>query len=112
MNTRKWIKHAKFHFFVFLTACSLSTLLFLLHRMTDFRLLFRIGDFIVYLWLLNPLPVLTALIGLFRYLTDRKRPEERALIGKKWLALPAVLICTPLLWLISGCLVVALTGGV
>jgi hypothetical protein len=63
------------------------------------------------LWAINPLPLIYALKGLLCYRLERKKEDNRTIIGTKWMQLPAILFGSFILYFIGACIMVSLTGG-
>ena len=112
MKTMKWLKisavlHALFAFF-----CLSSTLCFVIFRETDEWTWFAIGGILMYGWIVNPTGPITLIVGLKRFLSERRIPEYRKLIGKRWLWFGAGFVFDLLLYLAAIMAMVVLTGGV
>ena len=112
MKTMKWLKTAAVLQAVYVFSCVSSTVCFALFRWLDMRILFDIANVLVYGWIASPIGPLTLIVGLVLFLVERGNPEQRQRIGKKWLWFPAMFVLDLLLWVVSGVLMVALTGGV
>ena len=111
MNTLKWIRKCKKHFLIFALACAVSNSGFYLNYVMPKDLFFGIGLYSMLLWAVNPLPLIYSVKGLLHYCRDRKDEDYRTIIGKKWLALPAILLISVILYYLSAGIMVALTGG-
>ncbi len=111
METLKIHKKAQFHFLVFACACLISNLGFFLNHIMPRNLYFGIGLYSMLLWAVNPLPLIYSVKGLLHYFKDRKDEDSRTIVGKHWLALPAILLGSVILYFFSAGIMVTLTGG-
>jgi hypothetical protein len=73
---------------------------------------FRIGVLSVYGWMVNPMGLLYCVMGLKAYLAERRTPEDRQMIGAKWIMILFWPILTTAMWFLDGMLFVKFTGGV
>ena len=112
MRTLKWLKTAAVLQAVFVFSCVSSNVCFALYRRLDMRVFFNIATVLLYGWMVNPTGPLTLIVGLNRFLSERRNPEYREQIGKKWLWFPAWFVFDLLLYLAAIMAMVALTGGV
>ena len=112
MNTLRWIQRCKKNFSIFVAACILSNIGFLLSNIRSNHLFFGIGIYCMLFWMFNPLPLFCAITGLRHYLTERKDSKNAATIGRQWLFLPVILFVSTVLYVFSATIMVMLTGGV
>ena len=111
MATLKIHKKAQFHFLVFACACLFSNLGFFLNHIMPRNLYFGIGLYSMLLWAINPLPLIYSVKGLLHYFKDRKDQDNRTIVGRNWLALPAIILGSVILYFFSAGIMVTLTGG-
>ena len=112
MKNENCLRWTIIHFAIFLTFVLLSSLSLLLYRFTLSELGFGFGRILMYGWMLNPLPICFAVIGLGRYLLTRKEKGVRSAVGRRWLIYPVVMIGSVFLWCVFAGIHVACTGGV
>jgi hypothetical protein len=62
-------------------------------------------------WMINPFPMHSCFQCLKIYWTERKNPEQKQHIGKKWVWALVWPIITTALWLCGGGMFVVMTGG-
>jgi hypothetical protein len=105
------VKKAKLHIIIFTCACIISNIGFFLNYIMPKDIFFGIGLYSMLLWAINPLPLIYSVKGLLHYYKDRKDEDNRTIIGRKWMLLPAILIVSIALYCISACVMVSLTGG-
>ena len=111
METLKMYKKARLHFLVFACGCVISNFGFFLNRIMPRNLYLGIGLYSMLLWSVNPLPLLFSVKGLLHYCKNRKDEDTRTIVGKKWIALPAILLASVILYCLSAEIMVTLTGG-
>ena len=97
---------------IFCLFCIASLTCFAIYRWYDIDLLFYIGGLLVYGWMINPISIISFVICLFCFLPERKDPEARQIMGKKWIWVFIWPVITTLVWLFGGVVFVSLTGGV
>lgn len=112
MKTVKAIKITSILQVLYCLVCAFHIACLAINYYFDLRVFFRIADFILPLWALNPIGFLVFPICLILFLVERRSPEARQAIGKKWIWIfvwPVILL---VVYLTTGILSVALTGGV
>ena len=71
-----------------------------------------IGGIPLLCWIINPVGIISFIVCLILFLVERKKQEAKQVLGKKWIWIfiwPAI---TTVLYFISICLLVEITGGV
>lgn len=66
----------------------------------------------MFVWIANPVAIISFCICLSTYLEERKQPNVKEKIGKKWMWIFAWPLITTVFYLVSSGLFVVLTGGV
>ena len=66
----------------------------------------------MYGWIMNPIGLLSSVIGLFIFFSEKSAAENRNIIQKKWIWFIVFFIIDILLYLTAGALTVVFTGGV
>ena len=112
MKTLRNLKIAFVFNGIFCLSCILSTTCFAVARYFDSRLFFDIGNIFIYGWIINPIGIISFLFCLVPFLRERKAPEDRQAMGKKWIWIFLWPIITTLMYFAAGMLTVAFTGGV
>ena len=112
MKTLKALKITSILNGIFCFFCVASTVCFAITRYCDSNLFFSIGNILIYGWMINPIGIISFVICLPLFLTERKDQESKNAMGKKWIWVFVWPIITTLLYLVSGILTVAFTGGV
>ena len=65
-----------------------------------------------YGWIINPIGILTIVLGLSFYFSERNQEGAKKIIGKKWGWFILLFIIDTLLYITCAVLMVVLTGGV
>ena len=112
MKTLKALKTATIWNCVFCFSCVLSIIYFGINDYYDVGVLFRIGDIAVCGWMVNPFAIISCLRCLKVYLAERKNPDYKQKIGKKWVWVLVFPVITTALWILGFLLFVRFTGGV
>lgn len=112
MKTLKALKVTSILNGIFCFFCVASTVCFAINRFFDIRAFFSIGNILIYSWIINPIGIVSFIICLSLFLTERKKQEAKKAMEKKWILMFAWPIITTLLYLIAGGLTVAFTGGI
>lgn len=111
MKTLKALTISSTVHIAFCLCCIASTVCFALGNHLETDILF--GIVILFLgWIINPFGIVSFIINLTIFLIERKQPEHRSLIGKKWIWIFVLPVVTTTLWLASVVLFVQFTGGV
>ena len=105
MKTLKFLKISAALQTVFYLFCAVSNLCLYLWYI-------KLGMAFTSFWILNPIGPVCLIIGIILFLIERKKPQARALIGRKWLWIPGLFFMTLFVYVISGMIHVFLTGGV
>ena len=112
MKTIKWLKISAVlqAFFVFF--CLSSSVCFAINRYLDIPIFFSLGNFLIYGWIINPIGLITLVVGLILYFSEKSVIENRTKIGRKWIWFVLFFVFDLLLYLTSAVLTVVFTGGV
>lgn len=78
----------------------------------DFDVFFSLGNILVYGWIINPIGLISVVVGLMLFFSEKGVDENRQIIGKKWIWFILFFVIDILLYLTAGVLTVAFTGGV
>ena len=76
------------------------------------RTAFDTANILVYGWIANPVAPISFVICFVLFLIERKRPESRSLIGRKWIWIFVWPIITTRFYFAALILLVEFTGGV
>ena len=117
MKTIKALKITSVLQIIFCIFCIASTVCFAISHYQciagdNWRTSFDIANILIYGWVVNPVAPVSFIICLVLFLAERKQPENRQLIGRKWIWIfiwPAI---TTLFYFAAGILAVVFTGGV
>ena len=63
-------------------------------------------------WIINPIGLITLIVGLILYFSEKSVPDNQIKIGFKWIWFVMFFIIDLLLYLTSAVLSVVFTGGV
>ena len=112
MKTLKALKITSIFNGIFCFFCIASTVCFAINRYFDIRAFFSVGMFLTYGWIINPIGIVSFIICLILFLTERKSPEAKQVIGMKCIWFFIWPIVTTVFYITAGGLMVVLTGGV
>ena len=112
MKTLKALKTATIWNCIFCFSCILSTVCLAIDEYYNASKLFSIGILSVYGWMVNPFAIISCFWCLKAYLSERKDPDYKQIIGRKWVWIFIWPVITTALWLLGGLLFVKFTGGV
>lgn len=112
MTTLKALKATSVLNGIFCFFCIASTVCFAVSYYFDLRVFFNIANILVYGWIINPIGIVSFLICLILFLAERKSPEAKQIMAKKWIWIFVWPIITTVFYLAAGGLTVAFTGGV
>ena len=112
MKTIKWLKISIVLQSIFAFFCVASSVCFAIHRYLNLNFFFELGNILNLGWLMNPLGLISIVVGLILFLSEKDDEENRKIIGKKWIWFIAFFGIDILLYLTTVVLLVALTGGV
>ena len=112
MKTLKALKITSILNGIFCLFCIASTVCFAINRYYDIRSFFDAANILIYGWLVNPVAPISFIICIILFLIERKQPENRQLMGKKWVWIFAWPVITFLFYFTAMILTVAFTGGV
>ena len=97
---------------IFCFFCIASTVCFAINRYFDISQFFSIGNIFTFGWIINPVGIVSFVVCLSLFLSERKNQEAKEVIGRKWVWIFIWLMVTTILYLTAGGLTVAFTGGV
>ena len=112
MKTLRALKITSILQIIFCVFCIASTVCFAITRYCDSNLFFSIGNILIYGWIINPVGIVSFVVCLSLFLSERKNQEAKEVIGRKWIWVFIWPIITTILYLTAGGLTVAFTGGV
>lgn len=112
MKTIKWLKTSIVLQSIFAFFCISATLCFAIHSYSDLDIFFSLGNILVYGWIINPIGLISVIVGLKFFFSEKRADEHRKIIGKKWLWFILFFIIDIILYLTAGVLMVVFTGGV
>ena len=112
VKTIKWLKISIVLQGIFAFFCIASSLCFAINRYFNLDLFFKLGNILLPGWIVNPLGLISVVVGFIFFFSEKDNDENRKIIGKKWIWFIAFLVIDILLYLTSGVLTVAFTGGV
>jgi len=92
--------------------CISSLLCFAVSYYLDIRAFFEIGCLLNFGWILNPTGFLNVAVALPISLCEKSNEKEQKTVGKKWVWFIIFFLIDTLLYLITGVLMVILTGGI
>ena len=112
MKTLKALKITSILNGIFCFFCIASTVCFAITRYYDSNLFFNIGNILIFGWIINPVGIVSFVVCLSLFLSERKNQEAKEVLGRKWVWIFIWLMITTILYLTAGGLTVAFTGGV
>ena len=112
MKTLKALKITSILNGIFCLCCVVSIVFFALNHYYDIYTFFGFGILLSYGWITNPVGIISFVICLSFYLAERKSPESREIIKRKWVWIFIWPIITTIFYVIGGGLFVIFTGGV
>ena len=112
MRTIKWLKTSIVLQNIFAFFCIASSLCFAINRYFDLRIFFTLGNILIYGWIINPIGLISVVVGLVLFFSEKSNNEHRKIIGEKWIWFIVFLVIDILLYVAAGVLTVAFTGGV
>ena len=112
MKTLKALKITSILNGIYCFFCIASTVCFAINHFYNLWNFFSIGIILVYGWMINPVGIVSFIVCLTLFLTERKNFEAKQAIGKKWIWIFIWPIVTTVFYIGAGVLMVVLTGGV
>ncbi len=110
MKTLKALKITSILQILYCFFCIVSNVCFALSNYFD-DIFFSIGMFSLYCWATNPVGIISFIVCLRLFLRERKLPDAKQIIGKKWIWIYVWPVITTLFWVIGGGIMVQLTGA-
>lgn len=112
MKTIKALKITSILNGIFCLFCIASTVCFAIYYYWDSSAFFDAANVLVYGWVGNPVAPISFIICLIIFLVECRQPENRQLIGRKWIWILTWPVITTLFYFAALMLAVAFTGGV
>lgn len=112
MKTLKALKITSILNGIFCFFCIASIVCVAINHHYDAYFFSGLGVLLSYGWIINPVGIISFILCLILYLTERKQPDHKQLIGRKWIWIFVWPIITTIFWLFGGGLFVIFTGGV
>ena len=112
MKTLKALKITSILNGVFCFFCTSSTVCFAINRYYDIRAFFSVGMFLTYSWIINPVGIVSFVVCLSLFLSERKNQEAKQIIGKKFIWIFVWPAITTVFYFIAMGFLVETTGGV
>ena len=112
MKTIKWLKISIALQSILAFFCIASSLCFAINRYFDLSIFFTLGNILIYGWIINPIGLISVVVGLVLFFSEKSNNEHRKIIGNKWIWFIVFLVIDILLYVTAGVLTVAFTGGV
>ena len=111
MKTIKWLKTSIVLQSIFAFFCIASSVCFAINRYFDLRIFFTLGNLLIYGWIINPIGLISIVVGIILFFSEKGKDENRIIVGKKWIWFVVFFVIDILLYLTAGVLTVAFTGG-
>ena len=112
MKTIKWLKISAILHVFYCFFCISSLLCYAINRYLDIHIFFYLGNILLFGWIINPIGLITLIVGLILYFSEKSVPDNQIKIGFKWIWFVMFFIIDLLLYLTSAVLTVVFTGGV
>ena len=112
LKTLKALKNVTIFNCIFCISWLVSIICLYVYNRYDVRVFLDIGVLSVYGWMVNPLGLIFCYRALKAYLSERKDPAYKQMIGKRWIWILIWPVITTVIWVIGGGLFVLFTGGV
>ncbi|WP_458464078.1 hypothetical protein [Paenibacillus sp.] len=112
MKTIKWLKASIFLQIIYAFFCIFSTICFAINHHWGIYNFFSLGMLSAYGWIINPTGILTIVLGLSFYFSEKGKENAEKIIGRKWAWFVWFFIIDTLLYITCGGLMVIFTGGV
>ena len=112
MKTLRALKITSVLQILFCFFCIATNVCFAINRYFDLRIFFEIGKILMYGWAFNPIPIISFIVCLAILLFERKTPNIRRTLEKKWIWIFLWPVIDVIVYLSNVILFVSLTGGV
>lgn len=112
MKTIKWLKISVILQVFYYFFCISSSLCFAINRYLDIHIFYSLGNILLFGWIINPIGLITLIVGLILYFSEKSVPDNQIKIGFKWIWFVMFFIIDLLLYLTSAILTIVFTGGV
>ena len=111
MRTIKWLKISIILQSIYIFFCIFSTICFAINRYLGIYKFFSLGLLSTYGWIINPTGILTVVLGMSFYSSEKGNEDFKKIIGKKWIWFIVFFIIDTFLYLACGGMMAVLTGG-
>lgn len=108
MKRQKTLKRITIFQILYCTCCVLSCILFLIHDHTENYRLHELGMLFMFGWIINPIGPITLIVGLLDHIPTHEAKE----VSPKWIWFILWPVIDTILWIVSGGIMVKVTGGV
>ena len=112
MKTLKALKITSILNGIFCFCCILSIGGLAIGNYYDSQICWSIGNILTITWIINPIGLVSFGICLSLFLKERKNQEAKQIMGKKWIWIFIWPIITTVVYLMTGGMFAAITGGV
>lgn len=118
MRTRKVLKITSVLNGIFCLLCVASTVCFAIsdylyaHHMASWDIFLNIAGVLALGWAVNPAAPISFVIGMIIFCMEYRQPENRPLIGKKWIWILVWPVITTIFYFAALIFAMAFTGGV
>ena len=112
MKTLKALKITSILQIIYCIYCFVPIICLIIGGGSPVSLLTDISILLFYFVAINPIAIISFIICLSYFLAERKKPEQKQLIGKKWIWIFIWPIVTTVFYITAGGLMAVLTGGV
>ena len=111
MKTIKWLKTSIVLQSILAFFCIASSVCFAINRYFDLRIFFTLGNVLIYGWIINPIGLISIVVGLILFFSEKDKDGNRKIIGKKWIWFIVFFVIDTFLYLACGGMMAVLTGG-
>ena len=112
MKTLKSLKITSILQIIYCLYCFIPTIFLAIGDTTDNFTYTNIGIFLFCFTVINPTVIVSFCVNISIFLTERSKPEQKKIIGAKWVWIFVWPIITTIFFTISGLLFIKYTGGV
>ena len=112
MKTLKALKITSILQIIYCIYCFVPTIFFVISDNTGNFTYTEIGILLFCFTLINPTVITSFCVNLSLFLSEQNKPEQKKIIGAKWVWIFAWPIITTIFFTISGLLFIKYTGGV
>lgn len=112
MKTLKTLKITSFFQFIYCLYCFVPTIFFIISDNTGNFTYTEIGIFLFCFTIINPTVIVSFCVNISKFLAEFRDPEQKKIIGYKWIWIFIWPVLTTMFFIISGLLFIKYTGGV